>query len=69
MDRFVLHEDPRSGNCYKIRLTAALLGLKLERRKYDIIRGDTRVYNQNDELVMSFKALGMIATRDPEGAD
>lgn len=42
MDRFVLHEDPRSGNCYKIRLTAALLGLPLERRKYDIIRGETR---------------------------
>lgn len=42
MDRFVLHEDPRSGNCYKIRLTAALLGLPLERRKYDIMRGDTR---------------------------
>ena len=42
MDKLVLHEDPRSGNCYKIRLTAALLGLKLERRKYDIIRGETR---------------------------
>lgn len=42
MDRFVLHEDPRSGNCYKIRLTAALLGVPLERRKYDILRGETR---------------------------
>jgi glutathione S-transferase len=37
-----LHEDPRSGNCYKIRLTAALLGLPLERRFYDIMRGETR---------------------------
>jgi glutathione S-transferase len=42
MDRLILHEDPRSGNCYKIRLTAALLGLPLERRFYDIIRGETR---------------------------
>lgn len=37
-----LHEDPRSGNCYKIRLTAALLGLPLELRQYDIINGETR---------------------------
>ena len=29
MDRLTLHEDPVSGNCYKIRLTAALLGLPL----------------------------------------
>ncbi|MEO5586473.1 MAG: glutathione S-transferase family protein [Novosphingobium sp.] len=42
MDRLVLHEDPRSGNCYKIRLTAALLGQPLERRFYDIIKGETR---------------------------
>ena len=42
MERLVLHEDPRSGNCYKIRLTAALLGLPIERRFYDIIKGETR---------------------------
>jgi glutathione S-transferase len=42
MERLVLHEDPRSGNCYKIRLTAALLGLPLERVAYDIIKGETR---------------------------
>lgn len=41
-DLLTLHEDPRSGNCYKIRLTAALLGLPLERRFYDITRGETR---------------------------
>ncbi|MBH0111491.1 glutathione S-transferase family protein [Novosphingobium sp. YJ-S2-02] len=40
--RLVLHEDVRSGNCYKIRLTAALLGTRLERRGYDILKGDTR---------------------------
>ena len=42
MDKLVLHEDPVSGNCYKIRLTAALLGLPLERRFYDILKGETR---------------------------
>jgi glutathione S-transferase len=42
MDHLILHEDPRSGNCYKIRLTAALLGLSLERREYDIMKGETR---------------------------
>ena len=29
MDNLILHGDPRSGNCYKILLTAALLGLPL----------------------------------------
>jgi len=41
-EKLTLHEDPRSGNCYKIRLTAALLGLPIERRKYDIMKGETR---------------------------
>ena len=41
-EKLVLHEDLRSGNCYKIRLTAALLGLPLERRIYDIMKGETR---------------------------
>jgi glutathione S-transferase len=38
----ILHEYAVSGNCYKIRLTAALLGLPLERREYDILKGETR---------------------------
>ncbi len=37
-----LHEDPRSGNCYKIKLTAALLGIPLKTRAYDIMKGETR---------------------------
>ena len=37
-----LHEDPKSGNCYKIKLTAALLGLPLEIKQYDILKGETR---------------------------
>lgn len=42
MDQLILHEDPRSGNCYKIVLTAALLGRQLQRLQYDIIKGETR---------------------------
>ena len=38
----LLHEYAPSGNCYKIRLTAALLGIPLRRRSYDILRGETR---------------------------
>ena len=41
-EALTLHEDPRSGNCYKIRLTAALLGLPLATRAYDIMQGETR---------------------------
>ena len=42
MSALVLHEYPASGNCYKIRLVAAHLGLSLERRSYDILNGETR---------------------------
>ena len=42
MEPLVLHEYARSGNCYKIRLTAAHVGARLERREYDIMRGETR---------------------------
>jgi glutathione S-transferase len=41
-DKLVLHEDAGSGNCYKVRLTAALVGARLERRHYDIMKGETR---------------------------
>ena len=40
--KLILHEYAASGNCYKIRLTAALLGIGLERRQYDILAGETR---------------------------
>ncbi len=42
MSGVILHEDPRSGNCYKIRLTAAHVGIKLGRKSYDIMKGETR---------------------------
>jgi glutathione S-transferase len=41
-DNLILHEYAQSGNCYKIRLTAAHLGLTLDRREYDIMKGETR---------------------------
>ena len=41
-EKVILHEYSPSGNCYKVRLTAALLGLALDRREYDILKGETR---------------------------
>ena len=56
MGPLILHEDPRSGNCYKIRLTAAHLGLAIERRSYDIMQGETRT----PEFVAMVNANGRI---------
>jgi glutathione S-transferase len=42
METLILHEYAPSGNCYKIRLVASHLGLPLERRGYDIRKGETR---------------------------
>lgn len=42
MEKLVLHEDPISGNCYKIKLTAALLGLRMECRAYSVLKAETR---------------------------
>lgn len=42
MENLILHEDPISANCYKIRMVAAHLGLPLERQSYDIRKGETR---------------------------
>src|SRR6478672_3441291 len=41
-EKLVLHEFSLSGNCYKVRLTAALLGIPIERREYDLMKGETR---------------------------
>ena len=56
MEKLILHEYAASGNCYKVRLTAALLGLKLERREYDIMKGETRT----PEFLASVNANGRI---------
>ena len=52
----ILHEDPRSLNCYKIRLTASHLGLAMERRFYDIMKGETRT----PEFLAEISANGRI---------
>ena len=52
----VLHEYAASGNCYKIRLTAAHLGIPIERRDYDIMAGETRT----PEFLANVNANGRI---------
>ena len=56
MSGLILHEDARSGNCYKIRLTAAHVGIPLERRNYDIMKGETRT----PEFLRDINANGRI---------
>jgi glutathione S-transferase len=56
MDPLILHEDPFSGNCYKIKLTAALLGIPLTTIAYDITRGETRT----PEFLATINANGRI---------
>jgi glutathione S-transferase len=55
-ETLILHEYAASGNCYKVRLTAALLGLPLERREYDIMKGETRT----PEFLATVNANGRI---------
>lgn len=55
-ETLILHEYSESGNCYKVRLTAAELGLHLERREYDIMKGETRT----PEFLATVNANGRI---------
>jgi glutathione S-transferase len=55
-EKLVLHEYAESGNCYKVRLTAALVGAHLERREYDIVKGETRT----PEFLANVNANGRI---------
>jgi glutathione S-transferase len=55
-ERLLLHEYSLSGNCYKVRLTAALLNLHLDRREYDIMAGETRT----PEFLQNVNANGRI---------
>ncbi len=55
-DQLILHEYAASGNCYKIRLTAAHLGVAIERRDYDILAGETRT----PEFLATVNANGRI---------
>jgi glutathione S-transferase len=56
MTDLILHEYAPSGNCYKIRLTAAHLGVPLARRGYDILTGETRT----DTFLRDVNANGRI---------
>ena len=56
MDDLTLHQMQISGNCYKIRLTAALLGIKLNKVEYDIRNGETRT----PEFLSKINANGRI---------
>lgn len=62
-ESYTLHEDPRSGNCFKIALTAALLGLPLERKQYDIMQGETRT----PEFLENVNANGRIPVLQIDG--
>ena len=55
-ESLILHEHSASGNCYKVRLTAAIVGRHLERREYDIMKGETRT----PEFLASVNANGRI---------
>jgi glutathione S-transferase len=52
----VLHEYSASGNCYKVRLTAACVAKRVERREYDIMKGETRT----PEFLVNVNANGRI---------
>ena len=55
-EHLVLHEYSPSGNCYKVRLTAALVGARIERREYDIMKSETRT----PEFLANVNANGRI---------
>jgi glutathione S-transferase len=57
-EKLTLHEYALSGNCYKIRVTAAHVGAALERREYDILKGETRT----PEFLANVNANGRIPT-------
>jgi glutathione S-transferase len=50
MEGLILHEDPISANCYKIKLTASLLSIPLQSRIYRTLNGETRTPNFLNEV-------------------
>jgi glutathione S-transferase len=55
-EQLILHEFSASANCYKARLTAAHAGVPIERREYDIMKGETRT----PEFLANVSANGRI---------
>ena len=63
MSSLTLYDYAASGNCYKVRLTAALIGVPLERREYDIMKGETRT----SEFLQKVNANGRIPVLEVDG--
>jgi glutathione S-transferase len=63
MSAIVLHEFARSGNCYKIRLLLAHLGLPYARKEYDILTGATRT----PDFLANVNANGRIPVLEIDG--
>lgn len=55
MAKLILHQDPISGNSYKIKLTASLLSIPLDSRIYHVVKGDTRTPQFLNEVSASGK--------------
>lgn len=56
MSDIILHEYAASGNCYKLRLVLAHLGIQYTRKHYDILKGETRT----PEFLATVNANGRI---------
>jgi len=55
---YILHEDPISAHCYKIKLTASLLNIPIERQQYSIRNKETRT----PFFIENINAFGRIPT-------
>ena len=53
---FTLYEMHLSGNCYKIRLAASLLGIKLKLVEHDVTKGET----QTPEFLSNINSNGRV---------
>lgn len=51
-----LHEDPLSGNCYKVKLTASLVKQPLQRKVYNTLKKETRT----PEFLKNVSSYGLI---------
>ncbi len=63
MSAITLHEYAASGNCYKLRLILAHLGLAYTRKQYDILQGQTRT----PEFLSRINANGRIPVLEVDG--
>jgi glutathione S-transferase len=55
MEPLILHQDPISGNSYKIKLTASLISVPIESRTYHVVKGETRTPQFLNEVSPSGK--------------